>query len=655
MTIRRKLLTLLLLVSLLPFGVTFALRQFSASMTRKLVGQRVAASLDQSARTSLSQLFQQFNAILKLERLLMDSLIQRQAREAQLCLRQSAPVVPGSLNQPVLRNMIGVYQEVSALSSAGFQRQCTALPDGSYQIYPEPTDPVEDYDPRQQSWFKKARSTSGAVRAGPSIDPLSGDTMFTIALAVLDERGIFQGVTAIHRALPDLFATMILPEEWSDGAEKMAVILDHNSGAPTPELIVVLHPSYMETKQAEGDIELDRIQLVDSNSCRAMVEDLMAKRSGVRRLDYRGRDALWAYGNPIVAGMVPLVIVPYDRVTELATTLEAIIWADSILWWRIGGVALLLIFVTTSVLGVVKARAMTHPIGTLTSASALLAAGDFGSKIQIDTGDELQTLGEAFNEIGPHLEDRDRMKRSLEVARVIQQDLLPKVTPTLERFEVGARCVYCDQTGGDYYDFIELRDGTSSKVGIALGDVSGHGIGAALLMASVRGIFRNSARHYAGRLDELLAHCNDQLVQDSADDKFVTLFYAVLDDSDRSLIWASGGHDPAIWYRQTTGAFEELPNTGPPLGMFEGMSFSQEGPIHLQPGDILLIGTDGIWEAKAATQALFGKERLVDLVRAHAQRPAQEIADAVVDAVATYIHPHPADDDVTVLVIKGGT
>jgi sigma-B regulation protein RsbU (phosphoserine phosphatase) len=298
---------------------------------------------------------------------------------------------------------------------------------------------------------------------------------------------------------------------------------------------------------------------------------------------------------------------------------------------------------------------MTQPIGTLTSASAQLAAGDFASQIQINTGDELQTLGEAFNEIGPHLEDRDRMKRSLEVAMVVQQDLLPKAVPTLKRFEVGARCVYCDQTGGDYYDFVALGDGSSSKVGIALGDVSGHGIGAALLMASARGIFRNSARHYGGRLDELFSHCNDQLVQDSADDKFITLFYGVLDDSDRSLIWASGGHDPAIWYRRASGAFEELPNTGPPVGMFEGMSFSQEGPIHLQPGDILLVGTDGIWEAKGTKKALFGKERLVDLIRAHAQRPAQEIADAVVDAVAAYIHPNPADDDLTLLVIKGRT
>jgi sigma-B regulation protein RsbU (phosphoserine phosphatase) len=348
-----------------------------------------------------------------------------------------------------------------------------------------------------------------------------------------------------------------------------------------------------------------------------------------------------------------LVIVPYDRVTQLATTLEIIILGDSIMWWRIGGGVLLLLFVSMSVLGVVRARAITQPIGTLTAASAQLAAGDFASHIKIETGDELQTLGEAFNEIGPHLEDRDRMKRSLEVARVVQQDLLPKVTPTLENFEVGARCAYCDQTGGDYYDFVEFKDQTSVRVAIALGDVSGHGIGAALLMASARGIFRNSARHYEGRLDKLFSHCNDQLVQDSAADKFITLFYGILDDSDRSLVWASGGHDPAIWYRQATGAFEELPNTGPPVGMFEGMHFSQKGPVHLQAGDILLIGTDGIWGAKASNGEFFGKERLVNLVHAHVERSAQEIADTVVEAVEAYIHPHAADDDVTLLVIKG--
>ena len=126
---------------------------------------------------------------------------------------------------------------------------------------------------------------------------------------------------------------------------------------------------------------------------------------------YQGRDSLWAFGKPLDSGLVPLVVVSYDRVTELVTTLEAFILGESIFWWQVGGAVLLLIFVTVILVGVAKARAMTHPIGLLSAASTQLAAGNYDTRIRIDTGDELQILGDAFNEIGPHLQDRDRMKR----------------------------------------------------------------------------------------------------------------------------------------------------------------------------------------------------------------------------------------------------
>ncbi len=112
---------------------------------------------------------------------------------------------------------------------------------------------------------------------------------------------------------------------------------------------------------------------------------------------------------------------------------------------------------------------------------------------------------------------------------------------------IAALCVFCDQTGGDYYDFIEYKKEGGQKVGIALGDVTGHGIGAALLMATARGIFRYSAREFGENLSELFKHCSTQLAKDTDDDKFITLFYGILSNSDRSLIWASGGHDPVIW------------------------------------------------------------------------------------------------------------
>ena len=244
------------------------------------------------------------------------------------------------------------------------------------------------------------------------------------------------------------------------------------------------------------------------------------------------------------------------------------------------------------------------------------------------------------------------MKRSLEIAGAIQKNLLPQEKPKLVNFEVGAQCVYSEQTGGDYYDFINLEGQDSEKSGIALGDVTGHGIGAALLMAAARGIFRHSARESGDNLTELFAHVNEQLAMDSDDDKFITLFYGILDSRNRSLTWASGGHDPAIWYHRQTDKFEELPNTGPPVGLFEGMTFEQLGPVVFEPGDILVVGTDGIWETYSCDNEMFGWDRLLELIRANQDRTAQELCACVTEAVLAFAAPSRPDDDVTLVVVK---
>jgi sigma-B regulation protein RsbU (phosphoserine phosphatase) len=383
-----------------------------------------------------------------------------------------------------------------------------------------------------------------------------------------------------------------------------------------------------------------------------MIQDIQAGQSGVRRMGYRGKDTLWAYGRVSTGGVLPVLIVRYERVMELAAVIEDQLMGQSTLWWQLGGIVLMVVFVAMIVLGVMRAKAITQPIVALTQASDRLAAGDYSTRIQIETGDELQTLGEAFNDIGPHLQDRERMKRSLEIAGAIQQNLLPKANPEMEHFDIAATCVYCDQTGGDYYDFIPLEGQAGGQLGIAVGDVTGHGIGAALLMAAVRGVFRQGAREYGDRLQALFSHCNDQLAQDSDDDKFITLFYGILNSQDRSMVWASGGHDPALWYHRQTDCFEELPNTGPPVGLFKGMAFGQLGPVRLGTGDILLVGTDGIWEAQNAGDEMFGRHRLKELIRTHRDKDAQSLCVCITEAVLDYVAPQSPDDDVTLVVIK---
>jgi sigma-B regulation protein RsbU (phosphoserine phosphatase) len=229
---------------------------------------------------------------------------------------------------------------------------------------------------------------------------------------------------------------------------------------------------------------------------------------------------------------------------------------------------------------------------------------------------------------------------------------LPKTAPKIEGFELAGNCKYCDETGGDYYDFIELAELGPAKAGIALGDVTGHGIGAALLMATVRSILKSNAHRYGTDLTTLFKVLNRHIESDTDYDKFITLFYGILDSNQRSLIWVSGGHDPALWYHKDDGRIEELPNTGLPVGITQDASFEQGGPVSLMAGDVVVIGTDGIWEAQNESGDMFGKERFHNIIKRESEKSANEICSRVIDEVTNFSSPAPQLDDITLVVIK---
>jgi sigma-B regulation protein RsbU (phosphoserine phosphatase) len=261
-------------------------------------------------------------------------------------------------------------------------------------------------------------------------------------------------------------------------------------------------------------------------------------------------------------------------------------------------------------------------------------------------------LGDIFNQTGPKLKAMEKMKGSLELARAIQQNLLPGTAPKLEGFELAGNCKYCDETGGDYYDFIELTELGPGRVGIALGDVTGHGIGAALLMATARSVLRSNAQRYGTNLTQLFEVLNQHIESDTDYDKFITLFYGILDANQRSLVWVSGGHDPALWYHTNNGQIEELPNTGMPVGIMQDSNFEQGGPVSLEAGDVVVIGTDGIWEAQNESGDMFGKERLRKIIIRENEKPANEICSRIIDEVTNFSSPTPQLDDITLVVIK---
>lgn len=234
------------------------------------------------------------------------------------------------------------------------------------------------------------------------------------------------------------------------------------------------------------------------------------------------------------------------------------------------------------------------------------------------------------------------------VAREIQQRLFPKSAPEVSGFDIGGASYPAEATGGDYFDFLPmLHDG----LGIILGDVSGHGIGPALLMAETRAYLRV----LVGRREdvgEILTRANGILAEDVGQERFITMFLARLNAQRRSMNYASAGH-PAGYLLDAAGKIKaKLPRTGMPLGIRPDTHFSSSQEIPLTTGDLILLTTDGIEETLSPKDEFFSIERTLDAVRAHQHLPAREIVEALYQATRAFSGNAPQADDITSIVIK---
>ncbi|HML62772.1 MAG TPA: SpoIIE family protein phosphatase [Solidesulfovibrio sp.] len=249
---------------------------------------------------------------------------------------------------------------------------------------------------------------------------------------------------------------------------------------------------------------------------------------------------------------------------------------------------------------------------------------------------------------------KQRMDFDMELAAGVQQSLLPRGVPPVPGFEVAGLTLPCDATGGDYYDF--LRTGGTPQGGetllAAVGDVTGHGIQAALLMTTVRAFLR--ARLLApGEPAAIVDDVNRLLAEDMGDSgRFMTLFLLECDGARRTVRYVRAGHDPALLYDPAAGTFTELSGRGIPLGIDAGWRYEAHVLARLPGGAILALGTDGIWEARGPDGGMYGKERLKSAIRAAASCDAAGIVRAVLDDLETFLAGEARHDDVTLVVVK---
>jgi serine phosphatase RsbU (regulator of sigma subunit) len=233
----------------------------------------------------------------------------------------------------------------------------------------------------------------------------------------------------------------------------------------------------------------------------------------------------------------------------------------------------------------------------------------------------------------------------------LQQMLRPKSDPQVEGYDITGKSISCDETGGDYYDFINPHEWGQEKIGIVVADVIGHGISAAILMTSVRASFRERILS-PGNGVSIVSDVNKRLVQDIEElNLFITMFYSEIDLKEKCFRWVHAGHESALSYNPATDTFDILGGEGLPLGVMQDWVY-EEAQIPIQPGQIILIGTDGIKEACNPENEHFGNERLQMAMRNNYQKSAKEILDEVYEALENFRRSAERKDDETMVVIK---
>ena len=240
------------------------------------------------------------------------------------------------------------------------------------------------------------------------------------------------------------------------------------------------------------------------------------------------------------------------------------------------------------------------------------------------------------------------LKLSLELGRRIQTGFLPKELPTIAGYELAAWWEPAEGVGGDYYDVLPLSDG---RIALVIADVSGHGIGPSLLMASVRAMLQILAQTESDptRIMSLLSQA---VCKDFEFGRFVTLLFAVLDPTRHELTWVNAGHGPTLLLDRRHGRCEMLETTTFPLGLGDCQDFPTAGPVTIAPGDLLLLATDGAVELQDAQGIMYGRRRLEEVFLAHQDQPAGLVRDALRDSVRAVQPSVAPPDDITMLLLE---
>ena len=286
---------------------------------------------------------------------------------------------------------------------------------------------------------------------------------------------------------------------------------------------------------------------------------------------------------------------------------------------------------------------------TQTDVLERVSHGDLSHNVPVATKDEFGVIAGHTNNMIDGLRHRLRLLSGLTLAEEVQQNLLPQQAPQVPGLDIAGTSIYCDKVGGDYYDYFRLPD---NRWGIVVADASGHGVGAAMHMTTVRAFLQFGVRQYQGPA-QLLNTVNTYATRDSSQtSRFMTVFFLEVNPADKTLMWVRAGHEPALFFNSAAMKFSEFNGRGMALGIDEEYRYEAFSQTGWNAGDIILIGTDGIHETHNEAEEMFGQHRLREIIRKHAGQSSASIKNAIIESLRDYRKKAPQKDDITLVVIK---
>lgn len=698
MSIRRKVLLLLCTIALVPAAVTAWLDVRILRSLGESLSARTEAALEDQAIATMNRVATDAATALDREARRVATIVGLQAERAERLL--ATPPAPGarprfedafdakdaslglaqgrtaggqtlavSLTHQVFRAAPGTERAAVANSAAALVPM-TRL----YRHLHEPGEPVirwhyvvlenglsaawpghggypADFDPRARPWYTAQRDAPGFRWHPPHVDASTGALVINATQPLFDAQGRFTGVTGVDVDVLATFDVVALPAHLREGSEVTQVAVLPPGDAQGPRVVVLARSTAASGGRSwQVAPALEPWTLEDAAATEAVTAALRAGRDGFLRVHDDGTERFLLYRGFGEAGGYLILSVPVASAVGAAREAAAHARAAVAGHARAVVTVFAVAFAVTVLVALLAARQLTRPVRALNEAVQRLARGDYGVRVDVASRDELGALAGAFNAMVPRLADHARVRDALGLAREVQQQLLPSAPPSVPGWDISALSRYSDQTGGDYFDYLPL-DGAARRHAIVVADVSGHGVGPALLMATTRALL-HGAQDRGGSLGELLSHVNVQLADDVHRGHFVTLFALGIEADGDRVCWAGAGHDAALLLEAASGRYTELTVSDIPLAIDDGWTYTDAGERRVAPGDIVVVGTDGIWETANPEGERFGRERLRAFVAGHAAESAESIGLGLLAELTRFRGGARQADDITVAVVK---